>query len=61
MITITFTPKEFNSLKDAIKFKIHDHNNLNLPENPDAQFHQGMILKYKALLKKLNQGEKGNS
>ena len=56
MITLTFTPIEFKYMKDAIKFKIQDCNNYDIPENPDAPFYREMACKYKALLKKINKG-----
>lgn len=56
MITLTFTPIEFKYMKDAIKFKIQDYTNNDIPENPDAPLYREMACKYKSLLKKINKG-----
>ena len=56
MITLVVTSKEFKYLKDAVKFKIQDYENSDIPENPDAPLYREMACKYKSLLKKINEG-----
>ena len=54
MSTQIITHKELKTIKEAVKLAIRDHENYDIPENPDAFFHREMVLEYKALLKKIN-------